>query len=64
MKDQTNELKPCPFCGNEAAIWDAYFPGKARDVHALVGCELCKIFCVDQSEENAIAEWNRRANDE
>ena len=58
MKEQSNELKPCPFCGREAVICS---PDAYRYTQSIVGCEFCRIFFVDDFEENAIAAWNRRA---
>lgn len=54
------ELKPCPFCGARALIYEA-FPGSY-----IVHCVRCKcMFGRFFSHENdAIVEWNRRANDE
>ncbi len=61
MKEQSNELKPCPFCGREAAIWSS---NAYRYTQSVVGCEACRIFFIDDFEENAVADWNRRVCDE
>ena len=51
------ELKPCPFCGREAARWK---PDCTRYSYSMIGCEVCRIFFIDEFEENTIADWNRR----
>lgn len=57
-------LKPCPFCGGEAKMNIHRFAGLSNSY----GVE-CKE-CMTQSSqffatrEQAIAAWNRRANDE
>lgn len=58
-------LKPCPFCGKEAAMC------KNDDGLWVVGClddymcfgNISHIAMVFVSKESAIATWNRRAND-
>lgn len=56
-------LKPCPFCGGEAAVvyveWCACYVVKCQDEY-----EDCDVlpetrYCCDESE--AIEAWNRRA---
>jgi Lar family restriction alleviation protein len=64
------ELKNCPFCGSEANLYDidelytAHEPGL---VEFRVLCSRCSATTeVDggyQTEEDAIADWNRRATD-
>ena len=59
MKEQTNNLKPCPFCGGEAAVE----PEGITPCGYWVKCSECGI---EQSEpyefsDDAIAAWNRRA---
>ena len=51
------ELKPCPFCGREAARWK---PDCTRYSYSMIGCEVGRIFFIDEFEENTIADWNRR----
>lgn len=55
---QTEELKPCPFCGGEAELITR---NMAPD--AFVKCENnCPRMCSD--DEKAIDEWNKRAKEE
>ena len=66
MKELTNELKPCPFCGSEDVnMYHLYNNHKAL----LIICDTCDIaFCVVKdrdedytSELELIDAWNRRA---
>ena len=65
-----NELKPCPFCGGEAMAYEI-----PAHKHGLVGfpdysgcgfveCQKCSAAIAENSKKEAIAAWNRRANDE
>ena len=61
---QTNELKPCPFCGCQAELVE-HSEGL---VFYLVRCknENCFAGCVDVmhlSKETLVEAWNRRSND-
>ena len=51
-------LKPCPFCGGEAAVRDI----KEPSVNGWVGCQRCRCFMdfVKNGKPLAIAAWNRR----
>jgi Lar family restriction alleviation protein len=52
------ELKPCPFCGGEAIIADAYGP------YAIVSCKSCPCAVeVYGSMKYAVETWNRRVGD-
>ncbi len=52
----SNELKPCPKCGNARAVLD-------YDAHSWrVECD-CPVFDEYNSEENAIRGWNQRPSD-
>lgn len=51
------KLKPCPFCGGEAELYENYYHG-------------CNIYCLEcgvefecDSKEEAIEAWNRRVSD-
>ncbi len=52
------KLKPCPFCGGEAIIYE-----NDEDDEYMIGCKNC---CAAEpmtewaSKENAIAQWNTR----
>lgn len=51
------ELKPCPFCGGEAELFQEY--GWA------VSCTSCCVKTLKyRIREKAIKAWNRRANNE
>ncbi|WP_367882762.1 Lar family restriction alleviation protein [Cloacibacillus porcorum] len=52
------ELKPCPFCGSKAKLYQAY------DGSYCVQCTKCanRTLC-RKTKETVIASWNRRAND-
>jgi Lar family restriction alleviation protein len=58
------ELKPCPFCGGEAALKEmAPYPNQAPD-RWFVTCEACDVLpdsAWDEPKAEAIAAWNTRA---
>lgn len=58
------ELKPCPFCGGNAVCVDRTIPDKTKPRFSIL-CDSCKAATrwID-TEENAIAAWNRRAGEE
>ena len=73
----TDKLKPCPFCGGEAEVYDYESKHDIYDPDTLgyvdteyytkygVGCVLCGCIVADRnSETEAIEAWNRRATDE
>lgn len=55
-------LKPCPFCGGEAALKDYT---EVDDIQwAFVECSRCYVALEgDSSAQSAIAAWNTRASD-
>lgn len=61
------ELKPCPFCGGEAAVyWHCRIvKHKAAQTHYRCGCKECGLRFPKYSGtgEEAIEAWNRRAED-
>ena len=62
-----NELKPCPFCGGEAKLYNQKVVGGYD--YSYVQCKKCHIqtACYDIStdycsSEMATEDWNRRAD--
>lgn len=55
----TNELKSCPFCGEEASLWiDMPYEG---DEEYRIQCDLCKAQSISTTEKSeAIETWNKR----
>ena len=52
------ELKPCPFCGNKAMIFNSSFG-------YFVSCNVCEVETpAFEYRETAIEAWNRRVNNE
>ena len=71
MANNTQKLKPCPFCGGKAIIeYESQNVGYADDfvgysVHCSNNqCIGHNMFTVYASRAEAIAAWNRRMNDE
>lgn len=58
-----NTLLPCPFCGKRAHTGH-YRSRHKDDEHYLVMCDYCFARTVGSTPEEAIAAWNRRADDE
>ncbi len=69
-KIDDERLKPCPFCGEDAAIWyfpqhdrpllkEAYYVGCTNDN---CGCEIEKPGAFKSLDE-AVEAWNRRVKD-
>ena len=53
------ELKPCPFCGGKARLYDGHM-----DAYGVV-CEKCGVKLYGRSSSGAAKRaWNRRSNDE
>ena len=57
------ELKPCPFCGNEAVMETLLFVGAKWFYVKCVECG-AEIKAPASSENIAANKWNRRATDE
>lgn len=57
------ELKPCPFCGNEATL-ETFATVRERKPRYRVICKECRIETSwdNFSEEEALNLWNRRAD--
>ena len=62
MKEQTNELKPCPFCGGTKVIVYTNVNLRGDCAGHCYQCGTYGPFCED--EEDAITAWNRRVCDE
>lgn len=69
------KLKPCPFCGGEAKLSKFTMRESVKDQHGIFpGKEypVCRVVCTScgtrtaqwDSEEEAIAAWNRRDGNE
>lgn len=70
------KLKPCPFCGGDAAINYEHtrLPEDSRPTHAFIMCKWCgcgtdkyiinRFHDADESTYSAIKAWNRRINEE
>ena len=59
MKEQTNELKPCPFCGSEATL--DYYGRYVSCTNRNGRCEVRPHTNAFKTSEDAIKDWNRRA---
>ncbi len=54
-----DKLKPCPYCGCKAKLYEAY------DGAWCAECMVCYARTFHgQTKEEAIQQWNRRANNE
>ena len=62
MANNTQELKPCPFCGGEAMLikWQTYTPENQKIERQNVFCNDCGIRTGDVMPPSAIEKWNRR----
>jgi len=62
----SEELKPCPFCGSEAYIWNIRDWGEPPLFIIEVGCEKCDVHfrkcreTLEEAKSRAIEAWNRR----
>ena len=59
------KIEKCPFCGGEADIEE--IPGSPftnEPYMWAVGCKDCNIGWYEETEEKAIAAWNRRAGND
>jgi Lar family restriction alleviation protein len=55
----TEQLKPCPFCGEPAELFRVMLKWRVQCTKAIDGCGMETSFFLDK--ERAIAAWNRRA---
>lgn len=61
------ELKPCPFCGSEGESFSDHgisIESGESCTRSFVACVECSALVSGKTEEEAIAAWNRRADDE
>ena len=65
--NNTTELKPCPFCGSEGELFSDHsisIESGESCTRSFVVCVECSALVSGKTEEESIAAWNRRANDE
>lgn len=55
------DLLPCPFCGGEARVWKYSHPSRGEYWHAVCEEPYCCIVGCEDTEAEAIAAWNERA---
>jgi Lar family restriction alleviation protein len=55
-------LKPCPFCGGEAALWEAVHGDEGVEVR--IDCVKCHATIYERTDLEALAAWNARAEQE
>ena len=61
----SEELKPCPFCGGEAEIFEYKNKRFVPSIQYRGGCFECgQTVCLENTREDAIKAWNTRANEE
>ena len=66
--NRMDELKPCPFCGGKAELYEseAYnlkTETKEKDIRWFVMCEQCTALTCGALKKKAIETWNRRVGD-
>lgn len=55
------KLKPCPFCGGEATVWNGNIDDDCSDVYYNIYCTACNCMTPKfHTEKSAITFWNRR----
>lgn len=59
------KLKPCPFCGGKAAMWDSgsMHPGYKTYRVCCLKCHVAQADQMHYSQREAADAWNRRADD-
>lgn len=61
MIDKTSyELKPCPFCGNDASVYRTYNGGYFAGCSAASDTCICGAGVIRATKEQAVTAWNRR----
>ena len=70
----TDELKPCPFCGGEAELFESNI-SRSVEYSVYIGCPTCggqttttsavpaTQYTVDSTRQTVISRWNRRVSD-
>ena len=69
LKSGSEELKPCPFCGGKAELYEseAYnlkTETKEKNIRWFVMCEQCTALTCGALKKKAIEAWNRRAGED
>lgn len=54
------EIKPCPFCGGEAHVYQTLGEKWACGCNLLVGSDKCGISAIRMIRNDAVEAWNRR----
>ena len=62
INNAENKLLPCPFCGGEAYVKSAISLDDLNLGHVIISCFMCSASIQGQTVAQAIAKWNRRAN--
>ena len=57
---QNSKLKPCPFCGYKSSL---YVEKQSEEQWFVFCCNCCAGGPYSQTKEQAIADWNRRAEE-
>ncbi len=58
------ELKPCPLCGGKAIIMAKYDSFRKKMEYGVYCSQCCATMeRVFQTQNNAVAQWNRRIDD-
>ena len=56
-------LQSCPFCGGDASSSpDEVGSGGQHVPPYCVGCKRCRVFFIEDEEQDAMAAWNRRVS--
>lgn len=67
--DDSDRLKPCPFCGGEAEMHQAHDPDGPNDQGYYVECGKCgastnlRFSCGEDARPLLMEQWNRRTKD-
>lgn len=58
-----NELKPCPFCGGEAVMWEHKHLQYNEYRVCCIKCHINQAGMYYFVREDAVNDWNRRVSD-